>query len=75
MKKKIKNMWNNICNFFRSSLNRLFMGVALLLIAVLIRGNIVLHYLGLSASIGIGIAWIIVAIFYFIMCIWARLTR
>lgn len=75
MKNKLKARWMKIQNFFRNSLNRLFSGVILLIFAVLLRTGIVAHYLGLYPSIILGIIWIIVAIFYFIMYLWAISTR
>ena len=71
MKKKITVAWKKVQTFFRNPICRLFAGVVLYIIAVLIRAGLVEAYFGEPATIAIGAIWIILAIFYFAMYIWA----
>lgn len=75
MKNKIKTWWKKVQTFFRNPIKRLFTGTILIILAVLIRTGIIQAYLGIYASITIGIIWILFALFYFAMCVWARLTH
>lgn len=69
VKNKLKEHFNNISVVFESSLCRLFIGAILVIIAVFIKTDIIEHYLGIYASIAIGIGWILFAVFYIIMYI------
>lgn len=71
MKKRFKTTWTKVQNFFRNSFNRLLMGIILLALAVPLRAGWVATYLGVWPSVIIGILWIIVTVFYFIMYLWA----
>ncbi len=75
MKKKIKVAWKKVQTFFKNSICRLFTGAILFIIAVLIRAGLVEAYVGEYAALVISIVWIILAIFYFAMYLWAVATR